>query len=88
MSQDYIHLDDQSIQTGGTSLTSVAILEDRIDNILSFSCKDLTVEQVKQHRNKIWIIGNITNLYRLDPNLIKELFSHNSFMKIEFDYNF
>ena len=88
MNQDYIHLDDQSIDTGGTSLTSIAILEDRIDDILSISCKDLTIEQVKRHRNKIWIVGNITNLYRLDPNLIKELFSHNSFVKIEFDYNF
>ena len=87
-SVDYIHLDDQSIATGGTSLTSIAILEDRMDNILSLSCQDLTIEDVRRYQNKLWIIGNITNLYRLDPDIVKELLSNNLFVKIEFDYNF
>ena len=83
---DYVHLDDQSIATGGTSLTGAAILEDRMDNILSLSCQDLTIEEVRRYQNKLWIIGNITNLYRLDPNIINELLSNNFFVKIEFDY--
>ena len=87
-SVDYIHLDDQSIATGGTSLTGTAILEDRMDKILSLSCQDLTIEEVQRYQNKLWIIGNITNLYRLDPNIIHELLSNNFFVKIEFDYNF
>ena len=90
MSQDYIHLDDQNIPTCGTSLTSAAILEDRIDNVLSLSCKELTIEQVRQYQDKIWIIGNIMELYSLDgaEEIITELFSNNCFVKIEFNYNY
>ena len=58
-SVDYIHLDDQSIATGGTSLTGTAILEDRIDHILSLSCQDLTIEEVQRYQNKLWIIGKL-----------------------------
>ena len=88
MSKKYVHLDDQSIQVGGTNLTSMAILEDRIDDIVSISCHDLTPEKIKEHQDKLWIIGNAVNLYKLDENIINELFSNNKFVKIEFDYNF
>ena len=84
----YLHLDYQSIAAGGTNLTSMAILENRIDDIVSISCQDLTLEKIKEHKNKLWIIGNISNLYKLPENVIDELLSESTFVKIEFDYNF
>jgi hypothetical protein len=83
----YIHLDDNAISVGGTNLTSLAILEDRVEDVISISCKELTINHINKYKDKLWIIGNFTNLFSLQEELVLALLK-NKFVKIEFDYNF
>jgi len=88
MNNGYVHLDDNAISIGGTNLTSLAILEDRIKDVTSISCSDLTIDDIDRHSDKLWILGNITGLFSINQSISKALLSRNRFVKIEFDYNF
>lgn len=83
----YVHLDDQAIKIGGTNLTSLAIFEDRQQDIISISCNDLTLSDINRYSNRLWILGNIVGLANLNKDVIDFLFESN-FVKIEFDYNY
>ena len=84
----YVHLDDHAILTGGTHLTSMAFLDDRIDDVESVVCNQLTANHIEQFKDRLWIIGNIMGLYRIDPNIVTLLLTTCNFVKIEFDYNY
>jgi hypothetical protein len=84
----YIHLDDHTVLTGGTHLTSMALFEDRIDSIESISSSKLTHNHIHEFKDRLWIIGNIMDLYRLDGSTIAELLNTCNFVKVEFDYNY
>jgi hypothetical protein len=84
----YVHLDDAAISIGGTNFTSIAILGSREHDIEHIPCSKLTMAQVKGYSDRLWILGNITGIFNLDKEIINELLSNNTFIKIEFDYNF
>ena len=83
----YVHLDDQAIKIGGTNLTSLALFEDRLDDIAVISCPDLTIELIERYSDRPWVMGNIIGLAGLSKQIIDRLFEVN-FVKIEFDYNY
>ena len=85
----YILLDDQSIAIGGTNLTTLSILEDRISEVFSIPTANLSLYDIRTNTDKIWIIGNIMNfLNSTNHEIIYELFRTVKFVKLEFDYNF
>jgi hypothetical protein len=86
----YILLDDNAIEIGGTNLTILSMLEDRIQEVAKLSTSSLTKSDISQNLDKIWIIGNIMGLAQTkDRSLIKDLFFLiKKNIKIEFDYNF
>lgn len=83
----YVHLDDQAIKIGGTNLTSIAIFEERIQDVVSISCGDLTIPLIDKYSDRLWILGNIVGLANLNKDIIDYLFEQ-KFVKIEFDYNY
>ena len=87
----YIILDDDAIANGGTNLTILSMIEDRLSEVHRLSTRLLTKEDIINYKDKIWIIGNITHFltHRQDTGIIDVLFSNiNRFVKLEFDYNF
>lgn len=84
----YVHLDDSAIKLGGTNLTSMAILESRVDDIISIPCSELKGHHIDGLKDRLWIIGNIMGLGAVDKTVVEKLFSEVSFVKIEFDYNY
>lgn len=86
----YVLLDDNAIEIGGTNLTILSMIEDRSNDIHSFSTSKITTEEILSNKDKIWFIGNIMNfLQRKDQDIIDVLFNTiSNFIKIEFDYNF
>lgn len=86
----YVLLDDNAIEIGGTNLTILSMLEDRIEHVVKLSTSSFTKLDIAQNLDKVWIIGNIMGLaQRGDNSLIEDLFSFvQRFVKIEFDYNF
>lgn len=86
----YVLLDDNAIEIGGTNLTILSMLEDRIEHVVKLSTSSFTKLDIAQNLDKVWIIGNIMGLAQKgDLSLIKDLFSFvQKFVKIEFDYNF
>ena len=70
----YVHLDDQAIKIGGTNLTSLALFEDRLDDIVVISCPDLTIELIERYSDRLWIMGNIIGLAGLNKQIIDRLF--------------
>jgi hypothetical protein len=86
----YVLLDDNAIEIGGTNLTILSMLEDRIEDVIKLSTSSFTKLDIAQNLDKVWIIGNIMGLaQRKDESLINDLFSFvKKFVKIEFDYNF
>ena len=89
MDYKYISLDDQAIAIGGTNLTTLSILEDRKNEVFSLNTSSLSIIDIEENKDKIWIIGNIMNLVNNpNKNIIEKLFNTVKFVKIEFDYNF
>lgn len=84
----YVMLDDQAIDIGGTNLTTLSVLENRIDDITFIPCQKLTKSDIISNKNKLWIFGNIMSLISRDDDIWKDLISNVSLVKIEFDYNF
>lgn len=86
----YVLIDDNAIEIGGTNLTILSMLEDRIEHVVKLSTSSFTKNDIAQNLDKVWIIGNIMGLaQRGDSSLIEALFSSvKKFIKIEFDYNF
>jgi hypothetical protein len=85
----YVYLDDSNIEIGGTNFTSLAILEDRIEDVEIIKCSELKVHTIDSNKDSFWILGNITGLFSLDSNVITHLVeSIKDFVKIEFDYNY
>jgi hypothetical protein len=84
----YVHLDDSAISIGGTNFTSMAILEDRMDKVVSIPCEKLIKEDVDKYKDRLWIIGNIMGLGAVEESVIDHLFRTVRFVKIEFDYNY
>jgi hypothetical protein len=89
MDKKYVLLDDNSIEIGGTNLTSLSIIEDRKNQIYSLNTGSLSFIDIEENKDKIWIIGNILNLLNnLNDSIIEKLFKTVKFVKLEFDYNF
>ena len=89
MSKKYILLDDQSIEIGGTNLTTLSILEDRSNEVFTLTPSSLSLYDINDNKDKLWILGNImTLLNNPNKNIIFELFENINFVKLEFDYNF
>lgn len=89
MDYKYISLDDQAISIGGTNLTTLSILEDRKKEVFSLNTNSLSIIDIEQNKDKLWIIGNIMNLVNnQNKDIIEKLFETVKFVKIEFDYNF
>ena len=84
----YIFLDDDSMAGGGTSLTSKAISENKIEDVIFLPVQELNIQCIEDNLENFWIIGNIMTLYNLDFNVISFLLNSCNFVKIEFDYNF
>lgn len=84
----YVHLDDHASLAGGTHLTSMAFLEDRMDDVESVVCAQLTFDHIENFKDRLWIIGNIMGLYRVNPDTVTKLLTTCDFVKIEFDYNY
>lgn len=85
----YVLLDDDAIEIGGTNLTILSMFEDRIDQTVKISTKDISKLDIIKHADKVWIIGNIMNLFQKQDDTREVLFDTiKKFVKIEFDYNF
>jgi hypothetical protein len=86
---NYVLVDDSAISIGGTELSLMAILEDRINKVISIKSSELSPSHIDQFKDKIWIIGNCVDLYNNKEFFaILEKLKLVSFVKIEFDYNF
>lgn len=46
----YVYLDDSNIEIGGTNFTSLAILEDRIQDVEIVKCSELTKDTIDLKR--------------------------------------
>ncbi len=84
----YVHLDDSAIKLGGTNFTSLAILESRVDDVVSIPCSELKATHIEMYKDRLWIIGNIMGLGAVDKAVVLRVFEELSFVKIEFDYNY
>ncbi|MCW4040575.1 MAG: hypothetical protein NWE83_07465 [Candidatus Bathyarchaeota archaeon] len=85
----YVYLDDSNIEIGGTNFTSLAILEDRINEVKIIKCPELSKEDILRYKDCVWILGNITGVYNIDTSTVLALTTTiQKFIKIEFDYNY
>ena len=85
----YVYLDDSNIEIGGTNFTSLAILEDRIQDVEIVKCSELTKDTIDLKKDSFWILGNITGLFSLSGSVVMHLVETiKDFVKIEFDYNY
>lgn len=84
----YIVLDDQAIDIGGTNLTTLSVVEDRLGSITFLKTSEVTTEHISGYQNHIWIIGNIMSLMGRQDKIWQKLFPAIKFVKLEFDYNF
>lgn len=81
-------LDDQAIEIGGTNLTTLSVLEDRIDKVSFISAQNLTLSDIMTNKDKLWILGNIMTLMSREDSIFETLISTVKTVKLEFDYNF
>lgn len=88
MYQNYVMLDDQAIEIGGTNLTTLSVLEDRADRTTFISAQNLSSSDIALHKNSLWILGNIMTLMSREDDLFQTLISKVKTVKLEFDYNF
>lgn len=85
----YVLLDDDAIEIGGTNLTILSMLEDKINETIKISTNTLTKSDIIKHADKTWILGNIMGLFQKQDDTASTLFDAiKNFVKIEFDYNF
>jgi hypothetical protein len=84
----YVHLDDSAIKLGGTNFTSLAILESRVNDVVSIPCSELKASHIEMYKDRLWIVGNIMGLGAVDKTVVLRVFEELDFVKIEFDYNY
>jgi len=83
MSKKYILLDDQSIEIGGTNLTTLSILEDRSSEIFKLTPNALSSYDINDNKDKLWILGNIMTLVNNpNKNILGELLGNTNFIKL------
>lgn len=70
---------------GGAELTTEALIQKSGRNIIPIKAIDLQLEQIREHKDKLWIIGNFSMLHVSLFRPIQELIKY---VVIEYDYKF
>lgn len=70
---------------GGAELTLQALIDSSSVNSVCLHSNEVTLEHIKQGKDKFWIFGNYT---RLNPSLIPSIAANVRYSIVEFDYKF
>ena len=84
----YVLVDDSVEGVGGTALTLSGIIEPYQNDIIQIATRDLSLTHLAEHKDKIWIFGNLHALMTETFYTLSEVLRTVRFFKIDFDYGY